>query len=93
MERLFVSAKASLDGSKPVRGGIPVIFPCFGAPTHVEHLQLAQHGFARNSFWNWGDTVMDGDTEVSIKLSEFIHEQQMAALIACRSASTNTGHF
>lgn len=26
-ENLFVSDKAHLDGSKPVRGGIPVVFP------------------------------------------------------------------
>lgn len=27
MENLWLSEKASLDGSKPVRGGIPVVFP------------------------------------------------------------------
>jgi glucose-6-phosphate 1-epimerase len=26
-EQLFVSSKAILDGSKPIRGGIPVVFP------------------------------------------------------------------
>lgn len=26
-ENLFLSSKAYLDGSKPVRGGIPVVFP------------------------------------------------------------------
>lgn len=26
-EQLFLSEKAHLDGSKPVRGGIPVVFP------------------------------------------------------------------
>ena len=26
-EQLFLSEKASLDGSKPIRGGIPVVFP------------------------------------------------------------------
>ena len=32
VERLFVSSKVVLDGSKAVRGGIPVVFPCFGPP-------------------------------------------------------------
>jgi hypothetical protein len=41
-ERLFVSSKAVLDGSKPVRGGIPVVFPCFGPPEHPEHAKLPQ---------------------------------------------------
>jgi hypothetical protein len=26
-EQLFVSSKAKLDGSKPIRGGIPIVFP------------------------------------------------------------------
>jgi glucose-6-phosphate 1-epimerase len=69
-ERLFVSGKAALDGSKPVRGGIPVIFPCFGAPTHPDHAKLPQHGFARNEEWSLDGTVMDNEAGVSIRLSE-----------------------
>ncbi|KAF4623390.1 hypothetical protein D9613_001839 [Agrocybe pediades] len=68
-ERLFVSSKALLDGSKPVRGGIPVVFPCFGAPTHPEHLKLAQHGFARNTIWKFAGVVMDNEAGVSVKLT------------------------
>ncbi|EEB87460.1 hypothetical protein MPER_15182, partial [Moniliophthora perniciosa FA553] len=60
-ERLFVSAKAAVDGSKPVRGGIPVVFPCFGAPTHPDHKDLSQHGFARSETWKWDSQVMDND--------------------------------
>jgi len=26
-ENLFLSSKAALDGSKPVRGGVPIVFP------------------------------------------------------------------
>lgn len=29
-EQLFLSEKAHLDGSKPIRGGIPVVFPVRG---------------------------------------------------------------
>ncbi|EEB95359.1 hypothetical protein MPER_05682 [Moniliophthora perniciosa FA553] len=48
-ERIFLSSKALLDGSGPVRGGIPLVFPAFGAPPHAhpEHVKLGQHGFAR----------------------------------------------
>lgn len=67
-ERLFVSSKASLDGSKPVRGGIPVVFPAFGPPTHPEHLQLPQHGFARSYVWTYDSTVMDNEAGVSVRL-------------------------
>ncbi|OJT15842.1 Glucose-6-phosphate 1-epimerase [Trametes pubescens] len=68
-ERLFVSGKAALDGSKPVRGGIPVVFPAFGAPTHPDHAKLSQHGFARNNVWAFGATVMDNEAGVSVKLT------------------------
>jgi D-hexose-6-phosphate mutarotase len=70
VERLFVSSKAFLDGSKAVRGGIPVVFPFFGAPTRPEHSQLPQHGYARTSNWKWdGSVVMDNDAGVSVRLS------------------------
>lgn len=67
-EHLFVSSKAALDGSKPVRGGIPVVFPCFGPPEHPEHSKLAQHGFARNETWTFDSVVMDNETGVSVRL-------------------------
>jgi glucose-6-phosphate 1-epimerase len=53
-EQLFLSTAAALDGSKPIRGGIPLVFPVFGPPpkTHATG-QLPQHGFARNSYWEF----------------------------------------
>jgi len=68
-EQLFVSSKAFLDGSKPVRGGIPVVFPCFGPPVHPQHSKLSQHGFARNSVWSYDSTVMDDDAGVSVRFT------------------------
>ena len=67
-ERLFVSSTAFLDGSKPVRGGIPIVFPCFGAPTHPDHTKLNQHGFARSEVWSFDGIETDNDTAVSVKL-------------------------
>ncbi|GLB36161.1 putative catalyzes the interconversion between the alpha and beta anomers from at least three hexose 6-phosphate sugars (Glc6P, Gal6P, and Man6P) [Lyophyllum shimeji] len=69
VERLFLSSKAALDGSKPVRGGIPVVFPCFGAPTHPEHSKLGQHGFARSETWKWDSVVIDDEAGVSVRLT------------------------
>ncbi|KAL0951175.1 hypothetical protein HGRIS_007906 [Hohenbuehelia grisea] len=68
-ERLFVSAKAALDGTKPVRGGIPVVFPCFGAPTHPDHAKLSQHGFGRNQVWKFDGVVLDNQAGVSVRLT------------------------
>ncbi|KAL8854271.1 MAG: hypothetical protein Q9221_000985 [Calogaya cf. arnoldii] len=53
-ENLFLSDKALLDGSKPVRGGIPLVFPVFGPPSPDHPTgKLPQHGFARNSRWEY----------------------------------------
>ena len=49
-EILFVSEKAIVDGSKAIRGGIPLVFPIFGPPTD-ESSDMPQHGFARNNRW------------------------------------------
>ena len=69
VERLFVSSKAALDGAKPVRGGIPIIFPCFGPPIHPDHARLTQHGFARSEVWTFDSVILDNDAGVSVKLS------------------------
>jgi len=42
-ELLFLSSKSNFALNKPIRGGIPVIFPQFGPG------KLKQHGFARDS--------------------------------------------
>ncbi|GMF13960.1 unnamed protein product [Phytophthora lilii] len=43
---LFLSEKALLDGSKPIRGGIPLVFPVFGAAEGFPN-----HDFARVNHW------------------------------------------
>ncbi|KAF9652023.1 galactose mutarotase-like protein [Thelephora ganbajun] len=69
LERLFVSSKASLDGSKPVRGGIPIVFPAFGAPELPQFSNLKQHGYARSSTWRFTSLLVDNDSNVSVKFS------------------------
>lgn len=64
-ENLFLSSKAHLDGSKPVRGGIPLVFPVFGPPPSKDHAtgNLPQHGFARTSRWEYlGKTSSESST-------------------------------
>ena len=54
-EMLFISREAIFDGKKPIRGGIPLVFPQFGGGA------LPSHGFARRSTWQVhsvaGDTL------------------------------------
>ncbi|KAF5103573.1 hypothetical protein D0Z03_000147 [Geotrichum reessii] len=53
-ELLWLSENAILDGTKAVRGGIPLVFPVFGpAPKGSEFDGLPQHGFARLSEWEF----------------------------------------
>ncbi len=49
---IWLSQQAVLDGSKPIRGGIPICWPWFGpAPARVGSGRPA-HGFARNRVWS-----------------------------------------
>ncbi|KAI4290256.1 MAG: hypothetical protein L6R35_000479 [Caloplaca aegaea] len=75
-ENLFLSDKAILDGSKPVRGGVPLVFPVFGPPK-ADHPtgKLPQHGFARNSRWEYlgkssseSSTLPNSKGDASVKL-------------------------
>jgi len=64
VERLMLSQKTLTDGSKPVRGGIPLVFPQFGAGP------LANHGFARTSRWELAGPpkTAEGQTMADFKL-------------------------
>lgn len=53
LEQLWLSSAAKLDGTKPVRGGIPLVFPVFGKSKAAGFENLPQHGFARNSTWEF----------------------------------------
>ena len=61
-ERIFCSAKSSLDGTRAIRGGVPVIFPQFAARGTG-----MRHGFARVSTWRLGD---NGDGHAEFTLTE-----------------------
>lgn len=52
-QRLFCSARSALDGTRAIRGGVPVIFPQF-----AERGTGMRHGFARVSNWRLADNGM-----------------------------------
>ncbi len=53
-EQLFMSERSSVDGSRAIRGGVPVIFPQFS-----EQGSGIRHGFARISTWQLAESGMD----------------------------------
>src|SRR6476661_5638359 len=53
-EQLFLSARSALDGSRAIRGGVPVIFPQF-----AERGKGMRHGFARVSNWRLDDSGLE----------------------------------
>ena len=64
-ERIFVSSKSSLDGSRAIRGGVPVIFPQF-----AERGDGMRHGFARVSSWRAGASkTIGGDAWCEFELA------------------------
>lgn len=55
-ERLFCSSRSALDGSKAIRGGVPLIFPQF-----AEQGKGVRHGFARLCDWTLEDPALEAD--------------------------------
>lgn len=65
---LFLSTKSHFSTGKAIRGGIPVIFPWFGA--HCGNPTAPAHGFARNREWEIEavDSLPSGAVTVSMIL-------------------------
>ena len=61
-EQLFLSGLSPLDGSAPVRGGVPVIFPQF-----ADYGPLPKHGFARDCEWRLDGEAQEGSATLHIE--------------------------
>ncbi len=65
-ERMFLSAKSALDGTKAIRGGVPVIFPQFA--TRGSGMR---HGFARVLPWRLAESGLhDGAAFAAFTLAD-----------------------
>jgi len=56
---LWVSARSLFEPGAPVRGGIPVVFPWFGAGP--DGTRKPAHGYARTTVWERTGVIEDGD--------------------------------
>jgi glucose-6-phosphate 1-epimerase len=74
-ERIFCSARSALDGSRAIRGGVPVIFPQF-----AERGAGMRHGFARVADWRLaGKGMHDGAAYADFSLEPGDLAPQVAA--------------
>jgi glucose-6-phosphate 1-epimerase len=69
---IFISERTPYEPGKPIRGGIPVIFPWFGGRTATADSPRTdgpQHGFARISVWELAfAAVSDGNLHLTFLL-------------------------
>jgi len=59
---LYMSEQSHFAPGKAIRGGVPVIFPWFGA--HATRPDLPAHGFARTMEWEVESLALDGNQTV-----------------------------
>ncbi len=60
---IFVSQCSRFAEGQPIRGGVPIIFPWFGACEG----RKGQHGFARNADWKLNAATKDGQGRVKLE--------------------------
>ncbi|MEY4425788.1 MAG: hypothetical protein RL535_86 [Pseudomonadota bacterium] len=77
---IWMSTDAQFAIGKPIRGGIPVCWPWFGA--HASDDTLPAHGFARTQPWQVKGTrsLDDGSTEISLTMPLTLAMQTMWSL-------------
>ncbi|MES2437741.1 MAG: D-hexose-6-phosphate mutarotase [Verrucomicrobiota bacterium] len=61
---LFMSGSSAFAPDKPIRGGIPIIFPWFGGREG-----MPAHGFARTAEWELGETTVRVDGTVCLRFA------------------------
>lgn len=65
-EVLFVSSQSQWNGSRPIRGGVPVCFPWFS--NKADDVNAPIHGFVRITAWQLESIVQNGDA-VTVSMS------------------------
>lgn len=63
---LWLSSTAQMDGTKPIRGGVPLCWPWFG-PAPQDFSGEPQHGYIRSVHWQL-DLIEGNDADLTIKL-------------------------
>ncbi len=64
---LWASAHSRFESGQPIRGGIPLVWPWFGA--HPTDPAKPAHGFARTSLWAVSETAVTSSGATRLRLS------------------------
>lgn len=64
---LFLSGKSNFDSAKPIRGGVPIIFPWFGPKAGSPESPM--HGYARLRSWTLDSSKREADGAVEVVLA------------------------
>ena len=64
---LFTSPNSAFASGRAIRGGIPIVFPWFGANRHMP--SAPQHGFARTAAWHLDGVETAGSGSLTLTLS------------------------
>ena len=64
---LFTSTRSFYAAGKPIRGGVPIVFPWFGP--RGGGLPGPMHGYARTSQWTLDATRLRGDGAIELRLT------------------------
>ncbi len=67
---LWMSAKSLFEESKPIRGGVPICFPWFGA--HATDPKAPAHGSARTRIWDFLSAVLNPDNSMTVSMGTAI---------------------
>jgi len=70
---LFMSRKSFFAPGKPIRGGVPLIFPWFGGRAGFP--SAPSHGFARNLEWQIESVAIEDDQIVTVALQLASNDQ------------------
>jgi D-hexose-6-phosphate mutarotase len=101
---LWLSEKSCFETGKPIRGGIPICWPWFGA--HPTDSEKASHGFARIAKWTLDavEELESGETAVVMSLTDdettlknwphpfkLVHRVVIGKSLKLELTTTNTG--
>jgi glucose-6-phosphate 1-epimerase len=81
---LFLSEKSFFEAKKPIRGGVPVIFPWFGAK--ADDPKAPAHGYARVAGWNIESTKIQPDGSVKAVLGLRLADYAVRMIIGISEA-------